>query len=66
VTTVIMERPDARNAVDPATAEALVAAFEAFDRDPAAPRARGGTATSRRSSGRAYNPGTSTTSKGEE
>jgi enoyl-CoA hydratase len=36
VTTVIMERPDARNAVDPATADALVAAFEAFDRDPAA------------------------------
>ena len=34
VTTVIMERPDARNAVDPATADALVAAFEAFDRDP--------------------------------
>jgi enoyl-CoA hydratase len=36
VTTVIMERPDARNAVDPATADALVAAFEAFDRDPEA------------------------------
>jgi enoyl-CoA hydratase len=34
VTTVIMERPDARNAVDPATADALVAAFQAFDRDP--------------------------------
>jgi enoyl-CoA hydratase len=34
VTTVIMERPDARNAVDPETADALVAAFEAFDRDP--------------------------------
>jgi len=34
VTTVIMERPDARNAVDPATADALVAAFEALDRDP--------------------------------
>src|SRR5262245_608902 len=34
VTTVIMERPNARNAVDPATADALVAAFEAFDRDP--------------------------------
>ncbi len=34
VTTVILERPDARNAVDPATADALVAAFEAFDRDP--------------------------------
>jgi enoyl-CoA hydratase len=34
VTTVILERPDARNAVDPATADALVAAFEAFNRDP--------------------------------
>ena len=34
VTTVIMERPDARNAVDPATADALVTAFQAFDRDP--------------------------------
>jgi enoyl-CoA hydratase len=33
VTTVIMERPNARNAVDPATADALVAAFEAFNRD---------------------------------
>ncbi|MFO1364246.1 MAG: crotonase/enoyl-CoA hydratase family protein [Burkholderiales bacterium] len=34
VTTVVLERPHARNAVDPATADALVAAFEAFDRDP--------------------------------
>jgi enoyl-CoA hydratase len=34
VTTVIMERPNARNAVDPATADALVAEFEAFNRDP--------------------------------
>src|SRR5262247_1772040 len=34
VTTVILERPNARNAVDPETAEALVAAFEAFNRDP--------------------------------
>jgi enoyl-CoA hydratase len=34
VTTVIMERPNARNAVDPGTADALVAAFQAFDRDP--------------------------------
>lgn len=34
VTTVINERPDARNAVDPATADALAAAFEAFNRDP--------------------------------
>ena len=33
VTTVIMERPDVRNAVDPATADALVAAFDAFNRD---------------------------------
>ncbi len=33
VTTVIMERPNARNAVDPETADALVAAFEAFNRD---------------------------------
>jgi enoyl-CoA hydratase len=33
VTTVIMARSDARNAVDPATADALVAAFEAFNRD---------------------------------
>ncbi len=36
VTTVILNRPDARNAVDPETAEELVAAFEAFDRDHAA------------------------------
>ena len=36
VTTVINERPDARNAVDPETADALVAAFEAFNRDPEA------------------------------
>src|SRR5262245_66060006 len=34
VTTVILERPNARNAVDPETAEALVAAFEALNRDP--------------------------------
>ena len=33
VTTVVMERPNVRNAVDPATADALVAAFESFDRD---------------------------------
>jgi enoyl-CoA hydratase len=36
VTTVIIDRPEARNAVDPATAEALFAAFEDFDRDPEA------------------------------
>jgi enoyl-CoA hydratase len=34
VTTVIMERPNSRNAVDPATADALVVAFESFNRDP--------------------------------
>jgi enoyl-CoA hydratase len=33
VTTVIIDRPEARNAVDPATAEAVFAAFEDFDRD---------------------------------
>jgi len=33
VTTIIMERPNVRNAVDPATADALVAAFEAFNGD---------------------------------
>jgi enoyl-CoA hydratase len=36
VTTVIIDRPEARNAVDPATADALVSAFENFDRDPEA------------------------------
>jgi enoyl-CoA hydratase len=36
VTTVILSRPDRRNAVDRPTAEALVEAFLAFDRDPAA------------------------------
>ena len=33
VTTVIINRPEVRNAVNPATALALVAAFEAFERD---------------------------------
>jgi enoyl-CoA hydratase len=33
VTTVILSRPDRRNAVDRDTADALVAAFEAFERD---------------------------------
>lgn len=33
VTTVILSRPEARNAVDPATAAELVRAFEAFDAD---------------------------------
>lgn len=36
VTTVINDRPEARNACDPETAEALQAAFLAFDRDPEA------------------------------
>ena len=36
VTTVLIDRPEARNAVDRATAEALAAAFRAFDQDPAA------------------------------
>lgn len=34
ITTVILERPHARNAVDPSTARALYDAFVAFDRDP--------------------------------
>lgn len=33
VTTVIIDRPEARNAVDPATAEALRAAFDAYEAD---------------------------------
>ncbi|QFG22675.1 crotonase/enoyl-CoA hydratase family protein [Actinomadura sp. WMMB 499] len=36
VTTVIMSRPEARNAVDAATAAELAAAFREFDADPAA------------------------------
>jgi enoyl-CoA hydratase len=36
VTTVILSRPHARNAVDRATADALADAFRAFDADPAA------------------------------
>ena len=36
VTTVIIDRPAARNAIDRATAEALANAFRAFDADPAA------------------------------
>jgi enoyl-CoA hydratase len=36
VTTVVLSRPDVRNAVDRPTAEALVAAFEAFDTDETA------------------------------
>lgn len=34
VTTIIHNRPEARNAMDPASADALVEAFLAFDRDP--------------------------------
>ena len=33
VTTVVLDRPEARNAVDRATADELVAAFTAFDAD---------------------------------
>lgn len=36
VTTVILDRPDVKNAVDRATAEALADAFRAFDADPEA------------------------------
>ncbi len=36
VTTVIHSRPEVRNAMDPASAEALEAAFRAFDADPQA------------------------------
>ncbi|WP_246735294.1 enoyl-CoA hydratase-related protein, partial [Bradyrhizobium sp. S69] len=36
VWTVIHSRAEARNAMDPASADALVQAFETFDRDPAA------------------------------
>ncbi len=36
VTTVILDRPESRNAVDRATAQALADAFRDFDRDPAA------------------------------
>ena len=34
VTTIILDRPDRRNAVDRATGQALIAAFRAFERDP--------------------------------
>ena len=36
VTTVIHSRAEARNAMDPVSADALTAAFLAFDADPAA------------------------------
>jgi enoyl-CoA hydratase len=35
VTTVVIDRPEARNAIDRATAQALAAAFREFDADPA-------------------------------
>ncbi|MBI3369853.1 MAG: crotonase/enoyl-CoA hydratase family protein [Burkholderiales bacterium] len=35
ITSIVIDRPEHRNAVDAATAAALLAAFEAFDRDPA-------------------------------
>ena len=34
VTTVVLDRPEARNAVDGPTAQALADAFRAFDADP--------------------------------
>src|SRR3989442_8892713 len=36
VTTITLDRPERRNAVDPPTAEALRAAFRAFDQDRSA------------------------------
>jgi enoyl-CoA hydratase len=36
VVTIVIDRPERRNAVDPATAEALRDAFDAFEADPAA------------------------------
>ena len=36
VTTIINDRPEARNAVDPETGDALVEAFLEFDDDPEA------------------------------
>ena len=40
VTTVIHSRPEARNAMDPESADALNAAFLAFDADPETPTSR--------------------------
>ena len=34
VTTIVHARPEVRNAMDPASANALVEAFRQFDRDP--------------------------------
>ena len=39
VWTVIHSRPEAKNAMDPASAEALVEAFVSFDRNPEIGRA---------------------------
>jgi len=36
VTTIILDRPDRRNAIDRPTAKALAAAFRAFERDQGA------------------------------
>ena len=36
VTTIILDRPEVRNAVDPKTADELIAAFDEFDADPGA------------------------------
>ena len=36
VTTIIIDRPDVRNAVDRDTAEALFRVFESFESDPSA------------------------------
>lgn len=36
VTTVVLDRPERRNAVDGATAQQLAEAFRAFDADPTA------------------------------
>ena len=36
VTTIVIDRPEARNAVDPATADALREAFDQFEADDGA------------------------------
>ena len=36
VTTIVIDRPEVRNAVDPTTAEALRRAFDAFEADETA------------------------------
>ena len=40
VTTVILDRPEARNAIDRETADALAEAFRSFDADCGGPTAR--------------------------